>query len=156
MRGEAEFWVVPLGFRGGEEDDFRAGAELFLCETDEFATDAAVLMCFGYGEIGEVAAKGEIGDRAGDADKRFGVPGGAEQVRVLEHRFDARAIIDGPPFGEGGAFEEIDKRIGGDRAIGCVGECHGDAWPERYGVVASSVRAPAMVHAREIRPLRTS
>src|SRR6185437_4375292 len=99
--------VIDCG-RRGEEDDRRAAAEL-LRAAYELAADALPLVCRVDGEVRQISAVDEVADAARDADEAVAVPRADDEVRALEHRLHARAILDGAALAErGGAVDRDD------------------------------------------------
>ena len=103
---------------------------------DQFAADAAALPGAVDGEIGDVAAEGEIGERAGDADQPLLVVARAEQdVGVREHAAQAIGILHRPPLRELRALQEVDefphrqiRLVAEDDVEGEAGHGHSVAW----------------------------
>lgn len=67
---------------------------LFHFANQAFA-DALVLVFGAHGQIGQVAAVAEIGQRAGNADGLFAVPRGDDEIGVTVHLADAVNILNG-------------------------------------------------------------
>ena len=67
---------------------------LFHFANQAFA-DALVLVFGAHGQIGQVAAVAEIGQRAGNADGLFAVPCGDDEIGVTVHLADAVNILNG-------------------------------------------------------------
>ena len=76
--------VVELAARGGPR------------LLDQPLADALALAGFVDGEIGEIAAEAEIGQRPGEADQPAVLTRGHEQVGVGQHALDPGAILDRP------------------------------------------------------------
>jgi hypothetical protein len=106
--------IIVHGARCGQENQLAARPDLLACKTDQFASNTGSLVCAIDCKIGQVAAKGKIGDGAGDANEKISVPRGDQKVGMPEHSFHALPILDRPSEGEGGPMQHVDKLIGVD------------------------------------------
>src|SRR5690349_8389750 len=61
---------------------------------DQTLADPLALAGLVDGEIGEIAAEAEIGERAGEAHQLAVLPGGHDEVGVGQHPLDAATILD--------------------------------------------------------------
>lgn len=75
MGGEADAVIIIFGGGSGEEGEEGVGAEGGAGLADEFEADALALVIDVDGEVGEVAAIGEIGEGAGEPDEAVAIPG---------------------------------------------------------------------------------
>lgn len=101
--------VIPHGSRGGEQDHYTTFPQLIPGVVDELTPNASPLIRPVDGQIGKVAAVFEIGYRSGDAYQQFVLPGGYEQIGMLEHALDDARIIDRSAFGEPGPVQQVDE-----------------------------------------------
>ena len=85
-------------------------------------TDAAALPGFVNGEVGEVTAVGVVGNGAGDADEAVVVPGGNEQVGVLQHGVNALGFSERAARAKAGLLQQRDELGAADGVVGTVSE----------------------------------
>lgn len=127
----ADVGVVLPGGGGGEQYEggrVAGGAVGFL---DKAAADAPALIAGIDGEVGEVAAVGEVSDGAGDADEAAGVARGKDDVGVAEHGVQAGEVLCRTALGQGGGDEDSLKLFGGEIGFSGVEDAHGGSLPAR-------------------------
>src|ERR1700682_5629551 len=96
----------------------RGGARLL----DQPLADALALAGLVDGEIGEIAAEAEIGQRAGEAHQSAVLARGHEQVGVGQHALDPGAILDRPV--ETGFGDNVDVLFGAEMFLAGVHSGH--------------------------------
>src|SRR4051812_21174569 len=111
MVSEADVRIVFFGGGSSEQKDSGLQPAVNLGLADKFFSDALFLMGNAHGKIGKISDVNKIGHGAGDADEQVAVPGGDDQVRVLEHRGKPWSIIDWPAGAESRGFVQIDHFI---------------------------------------------
>jgi hypothetical protein len=65
------------------------------------------------GQIGEVAAVGEVGNSSRYAHETADVASGHNKIRVTQHLIKSREIIGGTPLGERRRSQDTSKLLGG-------------------------------------------
>lgn len=127
VRIEPDFGIIFFRFRCRQEDQFRVLAQPRLRKPNEFPTNTPVLIPLIYGEVGQVAAILEVREGAGHTNQLLSIPGGANQIRVVEHRSHTFRVVDRPAFGQRGTPQQIDKFVRGNRAANFVLDVHASA-----------------------------
>lgn len=131
--------IIRFCFRRSQQDDLRFGPQPRLRQTNQLPSDSLLLVGLVHGQVGKIAAILEIGNRTGNSHQLAAVPGGAEQVRVLEHRFDAPGVIYRPTFGKRRTLQQLHKLRFANSADVLVSNLH--VSPER-GAERRAAREP--------------
>ncbi len=115
--GIAEFGVVIVGGRSGQQDQLAARAQLLLRENLQLAPDALALVTGMHRNIRQIAGIVEIRQRPRHTHQPVAVPRRYRQVGILEHAFHAGAIFNRPALAQRGGIEQFDKLVDRDGGV---------------------------------------
>lgn len=83
-------------------------------EMNQFLSDALLLMVFVHRQVGEIAAKMEVGHRPRNPDEGFTLPAGNDEIGILQHSREARRIVNGTSLSQGRTDKNIPELLGSD------------------------------------------